>query len=1796
MTDMTDTIEKQQLIADELEDIVLVFSMLEKNNLTQSLQTVEKGLERIDAISQEHDAVALRVISHWMGMNLELNDDTHEQITTLLREDHFSIWIDILASVLRHYDPVLLPQLHQSLTSPAWPIKPSAPLLKSIAVWIEEGRTPSQDVDEKSQLEAETSTDVLTETSKKQPTKETKDESSDDVFIDTEEEEFLQKHVFEEVDLSILHKNYNHNTAAILKELKEHPDFKVSLIEIDKTGLSDTPPINENNSVPESDNNDEMDFPDFDDNDRSDFALEVDDIVMNLSASSSTSTKPLEDIDSYLKELSRLTQLAEISNYEGVSNASNWCQRNIRLFKENQNGINEHFVKSGECWSWIELLNISMSDPDETIHLNNLTKELNRKEWLESFEEEDLERLLIDINQNTEDHTHQYDLNNDFDQTLNSNDNNDFNSLQTNNDLEFPLLEIPELLDSAVVTDLVSEIPLFDDNADDGSGKSYETSGLETSWNDDIHPELLSVYLAETPDQITKLTPLLSAINENKADNDEKYTAARLAHTIKGGSAVVGISALSEYAHRLETLLDFSVEHPLPDELLSILPNAANCLERLFDAIQSKQNEPQEFLGIYNKLSYFVDHLEDYQTVGDTSQQDISNQEEELEALNINDLPDFIQSQNSLNDSLETEIFKGLADESEEALEDAILKNEQAFFEESTNANNQEDATSNYEIITSAAHSLEEIRLPDEIPNALEKIDNFVDDKQNNDFANLDHFDIADDSNDITVEIDDIVMTLASITANSEDVFQNIEKYNLELDRFEMLAEISGYPELAKLSQWCQSNLFEFTNIQTESSEQFISTGECWAWLEHLGICLNDPEDPSNLSFLTAELIREEWTETLDINELQNVLLAIRKEASIDDSIDDASSDGSSKDSYKDSANDDINNPEEDGYNLNSDTNTDITSNIEPIENTLQFTTDNNEITANQLPKVDDVSDLENPNPFEDSTQENINSDNSDNSNSSDNKQSEEVISWDSDIHPELLSTYFQETPDQVAEVAGLLHKISNNKASKDDYKKASRIAHTIKGASGIVGLTSLVDLTHRLEDILDFSVNNELPKDTADFLADTSDCLESLFETIQQKRQAPEELSFVLDKLTNFTEELDALENSSTDTSSSDDLEFDSPELPDFIESVSDSMSNTVSNTVANTLSTPSATSNSGNTVDTNLSVSETHIRVPVDIIDKLLNLAGELVTTSTKVSDQLKQTEITNKDIQTQDTHVHKMLNELNDTIYQQEKDQHKMLSSLQESDFDSLEMDTYNELHSVVGLLTESILDSETIENNLSKQLRDIQEDLQSLDKLNKELSDVILSSRMVSLNTLIPRLERIVRETCRKTGKKAELIVTGNDINIDTDILNGLVDPLLHLLRNAIDHGIESPEERATKNKDEVGFIQLDFSREGNHILMQLQDDGAGIDPEFIYQRAIDKAIITPDQEFSPAETLKLILHPGFSTQESVSEVSGRGVGMDVVNTSVENLKGELQINSEMNQGTRFNVRIPLTLITNTTLLVKASDNPVAIASENIDQILYLAPERVIEKKGKHYVSHNDTELLIHSLSELLDWSDEAIDFSKPHTLLLIKTGDHLQAVQIEEIIYSREVVVKNLEPWVNARKGITGACHLNDGGVAPVINLVTILKNAATETSTKKTHKVKTKQPEAEIKAAQKILVVDDSMSNRKALSLIIEQTEYEVLTAVDGLDALQVMNDNDIDMVFTDLEMPRMNGLEFTQAVRAWNDKRDTPVIMITSRTTAKHRNLAAKAGVDDYLTKPVVTETLLESMNTWLKQKEATE
>jgi chemosensory pili system protein ChpA (sensor histidine kinase/response regulator) len=1323
-------------------------------------------------------------------------------------------------------------------------------------------------------------------------------------------------------------------------------------------------------------------------------SAEIDDVIMMLSMTH-TITNAAGYLDEFMMGLERIATTANASGYSEIVKTSQWCQHNLALFTENPSQQINLFIESGECWHWLELISAYLADSAETSYASALSTELLRNEWLIAYKEEDLQALLLQL------------------KLLAIADENDYANANTN--------------------------------------EQSMTSSLTFTWDDDTHPEFLEAFFEETTELIGELATLLQKIANGELDSEERYNASRVAHTIKGGSAVAGITALSTLSYRLEKILDYSVKNELAKEIYPLLAETSHCLEDLFQAIQELTGEPSSFSAVFTKLSSYAETLEE-----DTAPLTLGKPK----------LPDFITQQAVVEPTVDNTA-------------DQIINVPNVF------------------------------DVPDD-----EHFDEVVED-------------IAEDvieENITCVEIDAIITTLSNLSADNTSRYAN---YIDELKYLNAFADISGYSEITNVSQWVQRNFVYFDENKQDRSA-FIRSGECWLWLKCIRDILADAEEPSHLAELTTELMRDDWAIPFEISDLQNLLMRL-------------------KERYSDSK--------------------------------VDAETDTKEVTSVEIAAL------------------------------------EHQFSWDDDLHPELLSSYLNETPDQVTQVARLLKKISKGAASKAEHQEASRIAHTIKGASGVVGIAALVEFTHKLEDILDYSINHTLPDDIARLLAESADCLEDMFDAILNKESAPDEFVPLLASLTQYSGTLE--QDSVMDMSL---FELAAEELPEFInnnneqnnqiapiiveptivEEEIETKQNHIDDALFNHHQEPdfSALVNASeavkSSVDDNkqaLSTADSYIRVPVNIIDKLFTLVGELVTTSIQVTDKLDKSIATSKQVKIQDIRVHKMLDELSSTLSKQEKEQFKIIASLQQDNgFDHLEMDTYNELHSINGLLTESILDAEETEAHLEKQLYALKDDLHTLDLLNKDLSDVILKSRMVSINSLVPRLERIVRQTSNKTKKKAELVVTGNEINVDTDILNGLTDPLLHLLRNAIDHGIEYPIDREAKNKDKTGQITLEFSRKGSQIQMQLKDDGAGMDAEKIYQQAIAKGLIAADKKLSKDEKLQLILQAGFSTQRNVTDISGRGVGMYLVNNAVRTLNGTLSIESEVGKGTIFTISIPLTLVTSTTLLVNVSGHQVAIPSESIEQLYYLTPESVIKSERGYFVAYEGRELPIQSLATLIGFPASTPDFSQSHTLLLIKSAHETHAVYIDEVISSRQTVIKSLSDWLDSSQGLLGACHLPDGGVAPVVNLPKILNlNEKTNQLIKQIQLDSAEQTVKETVA--KILVVDDSLSNRKALSLIIDQTEFDVLTAVDGLDALQIMNENQIDLVFTDLEMPRMNGIELTQAIRVWEDKKDTPVVMITSRTTSKHRKLAEKAGVDDYLTKPVITETLLNSISQWLEK-----
>lgn len=781
------------------------------------------------------------------------------------------------------------------------------------------------------------------------------------------------------------------------------------------------------------------------------------------------------------------------------------------------------------------------------------------------------------------------------------------------------------------------------------------------------------------------------------------------------------------------------------------------------------------------------------------------------------------------------------------------------------------------------------------------------------------------------------------------------------------------------------------------------------------------------------------------------------------------------------------------------------------------------------------------------------------------------------DIHPELLAAYLAETPGHISEAARLIRLVAQGGSNREQQRHASRLVHTIKGSSGVVGVEPIANFTHQLEDLLDAASLQTVPDGLGDTLEASADCLEALFDHLKAGTGLPEEYADLNKQLKDWKERL---EQTAEEEGIDEELPTLAPvaSLPSFItEQKADALVTEFIDEEDDAPLVPVAVATSDSIV------------VNEERVARLLSLAGELITSSSQSAELLQQSSRIGKQLYQHDEQIRQRLDELETAIEHQAQRQAKGSKAAQKDgqSLDELELESYSDLVSANNLLMETAADSHELVQGLQQMIRRLTDELYQQQRIQRQLSEAVLSMRLTPVSSLVPRLQRIVRETCRKTGKKAEIEIHGQHLQVDADILKGVTDPLLHLLRNAVDHGIETPEERIAAGKPESGQISLSFAQRGNHIALSLEDDGAGMNLERIRARGIERGLIHADAPLAEDALLRLVMQPGFSTRDEVSEVSGRGVGMDVVQTAIEKLRGTLNLSSQAGSGTKVVLDMPQTLISTHALVVRAGENWVAVPADSIEQVLYVAADESIDDNGVWRIQTNRYQLPVKPLAQLLHWPTVAVNIKQAHTVLIIRSETGAHALYANEVLPSRDIVIKNLAPWLNYLPGVQGACILANGTVAPVLDMIRLVRDL-------ESGKLQLQAPDEAVviepsQAASTILVVDDSLSNRKALRLVLEGMGHVVHTAVDGLDALQVMNNIAVDMVLTDMEMPRMNGLEMTQAIRIWPEMKDLPVIMITSRSTRKHRDLAEQAGVDGYLTKPVQTAALQEQIQKWL-------
>lgn len=463
---------------------------------------------------------------------------------------------------------------------------------------------------------------------------------------------------------------------------------------------------------------------------------------------------------------------------------------------------------------------------------------------------------------------------------------------------------------------------------------------------------------------------------------------------------------------------------------------------------------------------------------------------------------------------------------------------------------------------------------------------------------------------------------------------------------------------------------------------------------------------------------------------------------------------------------------------------------------------------------------------------------------------------------------------------------------------------------------------------------------------------------------------------------------------------------------------------------------------------------------------------------------------------------------------------------------------------------------------------------------------MRTRMVPFDALVPRLRRVLRQAAAETGKQVQLKLEGAQGELDRNVLERMTAPLEHMLRNAVAHGLETPEVRRKAGKPEEGTVRIAVRREGSEVVLEVGDDGGGLNRAAIRKRAEERGLVRPDAVLSDSDLDALILESGFSTADTISRLAGRGVGMDVVAAEVRQLGGSLDIRSKKGEGTTFTLRLPQTLAVTQAVFVRIGETTFAVPIASVRGVGRIARDQVGRPDVTY--SYGGEDYALHDLGLLVGHAPAEAEGQLQMPLLLVRSGELRAAVCIDQVLGSREIVVKPVGPQVASIPGIFGATIMGDGSVVVILDVAPLVRRVAA------LPREAALAPAVEQRRVPLVMVVDDSVTMRKVTGRVLERHNFEVMTAKDGLDALERMDERVPDLMLLDIEMPRMDGYELATAMKADARLRNVPIIMITSRTGEKHRQRAFDIGVDRYLGKPYQEHELLRNVFDLLAQERA--
>ena len=731
----------------------------------------------------------------------------------------------------------------------------------------------------------------------------------------------------------------------------------------------------------------------------------------------------------------------------------------------------------------------------------------------------------------------------------------------------------------------------------------------------------------------------------------------------------------------------------------------------------------------------------------------------------------------------------------------------------------------------------------------------------------------------------------------------------------------------------------------------------------------------------------------------------------------------------------------------------------------------------------------------------------------------------DAIVNDELLALFIEEARELMPQIGKDLRGWRTNPKEAEYPDSLQRAMHTLKGSARMAGQASIGDSVHDMEDYVIRALRNNVSNDDFD----------AMF------------------------------------------LEFD--RIGYMLEDAVGDMSSAVVDTPAQAqakAATPKSTRQGER--------KSQFLRMRADVLDRLINEAGEVSIMRSRMDREMQNFKQSSTDLTDSISRLRTYLRELEIEAETQLQSRMSLLQEAHET-FDPLEFDRFTRLQELTRMMAESVNDVATIQHGLLLNLDQTDAALQQQNRMNRELQQGLMMVRMLPFSTISERLQRIVRQTARELNKRVEMTIEGESIELDRGVLDKMGAPLEHLLRNAVAHGLEPANERIKLGKSEVGHVNLKVSLENDEITLVITDDGAGVDLAKVKQKAIEKGLFGDDQTITDQALMTVIFEPGFSTADTISQIAGRGVGLDAVRSDIAALGGRIDVSNASGLGAMFNIYLPVTLSVAQVVLARIGAQVYAIPSVMVEQVQKVKSLDLSDAYNANKINWAGRDYPLHFLSKLIGDADNIAEAHTYTPLVLLRSGAYRIALHVDELLGNQEVVMKPMGTQLSHVPGIIGATVMGDGAIILVINPVLLANREALASGAVKVTNV---APIVE-KLKKVALVVDDSLTMRKVLSRVLERDGFDVVTANDGMDAIRKLQQISPAIILTDIEMPRMDGFEFSRYVRDNAQTSHIPLIIISSRTAEKHRNVATEIGVNAFLGKPVQDEELVAQVHALL-------